>query len=580
MTLRKSFVVRVFLILLAFFLLLLTVSSLGVYSFSRRSVGEEFIRLNKTSLSHLALSVGTTLEEFHDFGYRMATNSRILELSVRSDREAMQECRNILIEALSDFNATHMDGSALVEAYILTESGMEISAYNSGRFTWASLQQDPAFTALLAGQTEELLLPTATNEGIYGIMGHTLQIAVTMRDLLTGESRGVVVLDISEVALYEQFRQFQTGNAVMWVITEDGDILSAKSKRQIGSQSGHNLEQLERLTLDDHISGDYFLIHEPIPQTPWLLLMQMPTEMALGTLTRLRDISLLASVGSSLVAIVLLLLSARRITARIDGIRDKMGDVVAGDLSVRIDVQRDDEFGEIEMAFNAMVAETGRLIEKVRRSEQQKHMAEMDFLHAQINSHFIHNTLTAIRFMLEMGQTKEAGEMIYYFSRLLRQTLSRAAEFITLREELDTLKSYIMLQSYRYQNTFEAFYDFAEETLEVQVPAMILQPVVENAIFHGASQHYSHIAIRAFREGSRLILEVADDGSGIPQEKLEKIFKKDASLNRVGLRNVHERIQLIYGAEYGLQINSIEGKGTTIRFCLPMATEGGNSNEA
>jgi len=580
MRLRKSFVVRVFLILLAFFLILLTFSSLGVYSFSRRSVGEEFIRLNKTSLSYLAASVGTTLEELQDFGRRMATNSRILELSVRSDREAMQESRSILVEALSDFNATHMDGSALVEAYILTESGMNISAYNSGRFTWTLLQSDPTFASLLSGETDDLLLPTSANEGIFGIMGHTLQIAVTMRDLLTGESRGVVVLDISEVALYEQFCQFQSGSAVMRVVTEEGKILSAKNKRQIGHPSGYALEQLAQLTLDDHISGDYFLVYESIPQTPWLLLMQVPTEMALGTLTQLRNISLMAAAASSLVAVVLLLLSARKITARIDGIRDKMVDVVTGDLSARIDVQRDDEFGEIETAFNAMVEETSRLIEKVRQTEQQKHMAEMDFLHAQINSHFIHNTLTSIRFMLEMDRAKEAGEMIYYFSRLLRQTLSRAAEFIALRDELDTLKSYVMLQSYRYQNTFEASYDFAEETLEVQVPALILQPVVENAIFHGASQHFSHIAIRAFQEGRNLILVVEDDGSGIPQEKLEKIFKKDASLNRVGLRNVHERIQLIYGTEYGLNIDSVEGAGTTVRFTLPMDTEEGNTDEA
>jgi len=249
--------------------------------------------------------------------------------------------------------------------------------------------------------------------------------------------------------------------------------------------------------------------------------------------------------------------------------------VVKGDLSVRIKVDGDDEFSRIEAAFNSMVEEINRLIDEARQSERQKHIAQMDFLQAQINSHFIHNTLTSIRFMLEMDQVREAGEMVFYFSKLLRQTLSRSTEFIPLREELDTLKSYVMLQSYRYQDTFEASFDFEEETLDASVPVLILQPVVENAIFHGASHGNSHIHICGFRENGNLILTVEDDGQGIPREKLGKILKKDASMNRVGLRNVHQRIQLIYGEKYGLSIDSRLGEGTLVRFTLPMDREGG-----
>ena len=326
--------------------------------------------------------------------------------------------------------------------------------------------------------------------------------------------------------------------------------------------------------------AENFVVCAPIAGTQWMLVMHTPTRHVFGTLWGLRNVSLMLTLGCGLAAVVLVLLSARRISLRTRRIRDAMEAVVQGNLSVRIPVEADDEFGQIEAGFNTMVAETGRLIDEVRQSERQKHIAQMDFLHAQINSHFIHNTLTSIRFMLEMERVKEAGEMIFYFSRLLRQTLSRSTEFIPLREELDTLKSYVMLQSYRYQNTFEAHFDFAEETLEASVPVLILQPVVENAIFHGASQHYSHIYIRSFCQGNHLIVTVRDDGVGIPQEKLDKIFKKDASLNRVGLRNVHQRIQLTYGEEYGLSVDSQPGHGTEVRFTLPMNTEGGMQHEA
>ncbi len=580
MQLRKSFVLRIFLILLVVFLLLFTISSIGIYSFSRQVVGEEYIRLNRTSLSFLASSASCTLNEIRNFGKKLAVNSRILELSSDEGRDAAREARDILVSELSEFNATHLDGAALVEAYVITQDGTNISAYNSGRFTWETIQENPALQPLLSGEVDALLLPTATNEGVYGIMGHTLQIAISMRDLFSNTFRGIVLLDISEIALYDQFRQFQDDNITIQVVTDEGEILSAKSKREIGTVMDYTVSDLAQKDINSQISGDFFLIYESIPNTEWFVVMQMPARMAFGTLTMVRNMVFGLFASCAVAAVAVLMFLAQRITGRIDGIREKMGEVVAGDLSVRIPVTNDDEFGEIESAFNSMVEEIRCLIEKVRQEEQQRHIAQMDFLHAQINSHFIHNTLTSIRFMLEMDQVQEAGEMIYYFSRLLRQTLSRSTEFVPLREELDTLKSYVMLQSYRYKNTFQATFDLAEDTLSASVPVLILQPIVENAIFHGGREHPIHICIRSFREGKNLIVTVEDDGLGIPREKLECILQKDASMNRVGLHNVHERIQLIYGMDYGLTIRSQPGQGTVVRFTLPIHQEGEAEHEA
>lgn len=580
MRLRKSFVMRMFLILLSCFLLLLAISSIGVYRFSQQVVGEEFLRLNRASLSHIASSAGLTLEELRGFAEQLAVNSRIQELISQNGREAERQLHTILVDELTEFNTARMGGVALAEAYVITGTGMEVSTYNSSRHSWKSLCDDPAFQPLLEGQTDFLLLPTQINSGTYGIMEHTLQLAVAMRDLFSGAFRGVVLLDISETALYRQYRQFQNETVTIQILDAQGRILSAKAKNTIGSRARYDIAALEQQDLRSLISGEEFLLYEQIAGTEWYLVMQMPTDVAFAPLTRVRNMAWSVAGGCSAAAVLLFLLLAYRTMGRINRIRDKMGDVVRGDLEVRIPVQKDDEVGEIESTFNIMVEEISRLIEKVRQSEQQKLIAQMDFLHAQINSHFIHNTLTSIRFMLEMDKVQEAGEMIYYFSRLLRQTLSHSTEFISLREEMETLNSYVMLQSYRYQNTFEAVFDCAPDTLDIPVPVLILQPVVENAIFHGASHRYSHIAIRSCRQGNRLILTVEDDGQGIPEQKQKTIFQKDASLNRVGLRNVHQRIQLIYGEEYGLSIESQEGIGTRVRFTLPVDTEGEKRHEA
>ena len=193
----------------------------------------------------------------------------------------------------------------------------------------------------------------------------------------------------------------------------------------------------------------------------------------------------------------------------------------------------------------------------------------MDFMYAQISSHFIQNTLTSIRFMLEMGRHEEAEEMLFYFSKLLRQTLSHSDEFITLRQELDILSSYVGLQSHRYQNQFEVSYELEDGVQECRVLRLILQPIVENAIFHSVGHTLVHICIRAYRKEKSLIMVVEDDGIGMSQEVRDNIMKKDVKLNHVGLRNVHERIQLYFGEEYGLTILSQEGKGTKVIFTMP-----------
>ena len=308
---------------------------------------------------------------------------------------------------------------------------------------------------------------------------------------------------------------------------------------------------------------------ERISGTDWYLVEWLDSAIAFEPLTQVGSVIMAIIALCGVLLFCALSLTARRLQQRVNRINDKMEQVIQGDLSVRIPVEHSDEFGRIESEFNSMVAEIDRLIREVRQGEQQKRLAELDFLQAQINPHFIHNTLTSIRFMLEMGKVREAGEMIFYFSKLLRRTISRSNEFITLEEEVRTLEDYVNLQKFRYQDSFEASYDISPQTLNARVPALILQPVVENAIFHSVGRSMVHISISARREDSQLILVVEDDGVGMSRELRETVLHKDVQVNRVGLRNVHDRIQLNYGKEYGLAITEREGHGTRVTFRLP-----------
>ncbi|MBP3701077.1 MAG: histidine kinase, partial [Lachnospiraceae bacterium] len=518
MRLRNFFVVRAFLVLLTVFLVLLSLGNLGIYRYSRQAVSEEVIRLNQVSLAQVADSTGQMLANLCDFGERIAINTQIQELLVQTEdrNETDQITRTVLMELLSEFNATHMDGSTLVEPHVVSSDGTSFSVYHTNIFSWDQICQDPRYAKLLSGEEERLILPTEKNDSGQGVMGHSFQIALTMRELLSGQVRGVVILDVSELALYRKYRNYLNEEVALEIITEDGHVVSHKNEKLIGTDSGWNVQEGIALKAkpdgERWVEEDHFLLYEWIPGSHWLLVEQMPEEMVFGTMTRVRNVMWGVTAVCAVVAIGAFYLMAGSVLQRVMRIKDKMGEVIDGDLTVRISVEREDEFGRIESAFNAMVEEIGQLIEKVRQSEHQKRTAEMDFLCAQISSHFIHNTLTSIRFMLEMDRVKEAGEMIFYFSKLLRQTLSRSNEFVSLREEIDTLQCYVMLQSYRYQGVFEASYDISEEILDAQVPALILQPVVENAIFHGSSERFTHIRICGYRDKEHLIITVEDDG--------------------------------------------------------------------
>ncbi len=562
---RSVFIARLFAVLFALLLVVQIAAGLGIYSYARRVVGEEFIRLNRSSLQQVADATARTLSEVRTFGERVAVNSTMLELAERSDEQARKEARRLLNNLMTEY-MSRTNSISLMETCVLGNGGLRAAAYNTDEFSLDALRQDERLAPLLAGETDQAMLPTHVSAQGTGVMVYTFQMVLRMDDLFSGETKGLVVLDLSELILCQQYSTYQKEGVTFWVVDSDGTIVSSKDKGKIGTYCGYTPQELENIARNEQSLKDGFILCERID---WYLVEWLDSAIAFEPLTQVGSVIMAIIALCGVLLFCALSLTARRLQQRVNRINDKMEQVIQGDLSVRIPVEHSDEFGRIESEFNSMVAEIDRLIREVRQGEQQKRLAELDFLQAQINPHFIHNTLTSIRFMLEMGKVREAGEMIFYFSKLLRRTISRSNEFITLEEEVRTLEDYVNLQKFRYQDSFEASYDISPQTLNARVPALILQPVVENAIFHSVGRSMVHISISARREDSQLILVVEDDGVGMSRELRETVLHKDVQVNRVGLRNVHDRIQLNYGKEYGLAITEREGHGTRVTFRLP-----------
>ena len=259
------------------------------------------------------------------------------------------------------------------------------------------------------------------------------------------------------------------------------------------------------------------------------------------------------------------------ITKPVINMKNTMKQVMDGNLNLRIEVDRNDEIGSLEESFNNMIKWLEESIEEIKEQEKQKRIAELSFLQAQINPHFLYNTLSGVRFLVSMNKNEEAEEMIFKFTKLLRYILPKASELISLNEEIEIVIDYIELQKIRYPNLFKVDIFIQESIKSIKVPALILQPVVENAIFYSIDNEgkKGKIRIIGYSEEEKIIIEVIDNGKGMSNRQINDVFKNKEAMNRVGLINVHERIQLNYGKMYGIEIISEKGKGTRIRYILP-----------
>lgn len=416
-------------------------------------------------------------------------------------------------------------------------------------------------------------------EGLYRNSFFMIQ---RVRNLLNGRTVGYVCFQFSEKSLYDSYSRMRESGRDYYIADSRGVMVSGDAKNEIGIRNvlGEGGGVLDGAGYRTEKSGtdNVLCFYEPIRGTDWYMMEKADVRGIWESLDRVGYFAA-GLIALFLVSVVpMTFLSWKNIVKPVGVIKEKMGQVAEGDLEVSIDPgeKGKGEFAEIADSFNDMTERLAGQVEEIREIERKKHLLELDFLQAQINPHFIYNTLSSIRFYVEMGKNEEAEEMLIDFSKILRKTLSRSEKFISLGEEIETIVHYVNLQRRRYRERFQVEFDIQENTKSSLVPDFILQPIVENAIFYSLRQdRICHIQIRSWIQDKDLYVSVRDDGVGMEAEKISEILGKDLSVNKVGVRNVNERLKLNFGAGYGLRIQSEKGKGTEVILVMPSTAERG-----
>ena len=250
----------------------------------------------------------------------------------------------------------------------------------------------------------------------------------------------------------------------------------------------------------------------------------------------------------------------------------------SGDFQIRAQGEGLDEIAVLNASFNQMMEEIGNLVEDIRVEELNLRAAELRVLQEQINPHFLYNTLDNIIWLAESKDTEQVVKMVSALSSFFRTTLSKGREFISVREEGEHIRSYLEIQQFRYRDILEYDVSIPEELWEYQVIKLTLQPLVENALYHGIKKKRGkgHISVSAERYKDVLIFKVKDDGMGMDEARLEQVrgildgsVVEEQQSGGFGLFNVNQRIQLHYGAEYGLKVQSTYGEGTEVWVRIP-----------
>lgn len=430
-----------------------------------------------------------------------------------------------------------------------------------GGLVWSEIKSDELSSG---GDNTEMVLP----------------IGRAIKDYTSGETVGYILVNLNGRKVIDKIKEMKLGETGSFmVVNPEGRIMVSADTDNIGSVVA-NKELLNHITKDDHIEFEFQ--QEEIPyygvkqslSNGWQLVGAVPVHEITDRLSALHRNILMSFGIFTLLGIGMGLVIANRVTRPVKQLTRGMKLVQKGDLKVRTDVNTNDEFGLMSHQFNKMITDINVLMQQVTEEQQRKQEAELRAAVHRINPHFLFNTLGTIRWLIKYGQSEQAYEGISALTRLLEANMGRKGNFVTIAEELSVIEKYLVILEMRYHKRFELDIALDPEAAELLVPRMLIQPLVENAVFHGIVPKGTdgEIGIEVRGDGEAVIITVTDDGIGLPPEKESVIESVEKAVDEghagIGLHHVYECARLYFGHGSDVTIEAREEGGTMARIVL------------
>jgi two-component system sensor histidine kinase YesM len=390
----------------------------------------------------------------------------------------------------------------------------------------------------------------------------------------TPDDIGTVMVNFNVANFKNALNEFDDMKGYVLVLDKNGFVIFDS----IGKYTAKTFPYFNRLIsgrASINLGGECIVEVKNDPSSKFIIALITPKKEVLKETTVIKNQIYLVLIFIMILSIILTILWARFFSTRVKKIITSMKSVEKGIFNNNIEVKGEDEIDQIARSFNSMCYKLNNYINAVYVSHIKQKNAELNALQTQINPHFLFNTLESLRMKAVINNDNEVGDMAYNLSNLFKWVVKNRNTIITVEEELEYLQYYLSLQKDRFGNRLEYILEIDEGILDFEIIKFTLQPLIENAVQHGIEKKVEggSIIVKGYRTDDNLVFDIIDDGVGIDGETMETLNKElssdyDSHPEGIGLKNVHDRIRIIYGDEYGIKIEKPE-HGTIVRIVIP-----------
>lgn len=418
----------------------------------------------------------------------------------------------------------------------------------------------------------------------YPPKNNVISMATSIFKIGTNEAYGIILVDIEKSALMDIFSEAKwSDKSFVSIIDADGTPILQNAMLNSSGISQKNIDAVinqrqSNGNFFDTINGHRFLfVYNTLQSTRWKIVVAVPENEILAPVRNIRNI-IFAGIFLSLLLVWLInTIISNSLVAPISGLKKLMKQASSGDLDVAVKYNGKDEISELYESFDKMVKKIKHLMEAQIQEQHNLKVSEFKALQAQINPHFLYNTLDSVVRVAESNKINEVIDLTIELSHFYKAVLSKNDDILTLSYELEHAQSYLKIMKLRYHDILDYEFFVDNRALNCKFPRIILQPIIENAIYHGIKNTLKAGKVEIYinlLEEKHLSITIKDNGIGIKEEKLMLLQKNiqgsmQSSSDSYGLKNINQRIRLFFGEHYGIEIDSEYNTGTVVRMIVP-----------
>lgn len=555
-------------IMIFFFILIF----IALFNNFRQMLNKQYGESEKQSVEVIGNNIDYILNTVENLSNSIIFNQELIDSIKNGEKEQ-------LVEKLYSY---YISSNSIEGIYVITPSGylQEGAELKDGVKNFPRFELDSTSGEIVWFPTKEkkvkILSGSMTKR--YFSMGRKIIDFYSLKEL------GFMNIEVDESVLTGSFSDLSEADSRIFVCDNLGNIITS-SDDDFTPIDSSNSSYYNTMIADDKANyvtyvkdgKKYVAIYSSFNYGKWYVVKTIPEAVLYADINRMQFYSILGLLITLIIMINAIVIYTRKITKPIEVMMLQMQEVEAGNLDVQVESNVFNELDDLSESFNHMVYQIRKLMEDIVKVEKNKSELELEVLHAQINPHFLYNTLNTIRWMAKIKGEDSIADALIALVKLLRVSISFGNNMITLEEEIQYIENYILIQKLRFNQMFEIYYDIKEEHKKINIPKLILQPIVENSLIYGIDESEKReepIIIEIFTREKEEYVEIVvrDNGNGIKPEILNNIFKQESNINRfskVGLNNVNQRLKLYLGEDYGLQIVSALNEGTTVIIRVP-----------